>query len=34
MVVQSIEAQSVRPSEEFTKSVEALLGEDSVLIEY
>ena len=34
MVVQSIEAQSVKPSEEFTKSVEALLGEDSVLIEY
>ena len=34
MVVQSIEVQSVKPSEEFTKSVEALLGEDSVLIEY
>jgi len=34
MVMQSIEAQSVKPSEEFTKSVEALLGEDSVLIEY
>ncbi len=34
MVVQSIEAQSVKPSEEFTKSVESLLGEDSVLIEY
>ncbi len=34
MVMQSIEAQSVKPSEEFSKGVEALLGEDSVLIEY
>ena len=34
MIMQSIEAQSVKPSEEFTKSIEALLGEDSVLIEY
>ncbi|MFC2161101.1 DNA polymerase III subunit alpha [Acidobacteriota bacterium] len=34
MIVQSIEAQSVKPSEDFTKSIEALLGEDSVLIEY
>lgn len=34
MVVQSPEAQSVKPSEEFTKNVELLLGEDTVLIEY
>jgi DNA polymerase-3 subunit alpha len=34
MVVQSAEAQSVKPSEEFTKTVEMLLGEDTVLIEY
>ena len=34
MVVQSIEAQSVKPSEEFIRNIENLLGEDSVLIEY
>ena len=34
MIVQSAEAQSVKPTEEFTKSVEALLGEETVLVEY
>jgi DNA polymerase-3 subunit alpha len=34
VIVQSVEAQGVKPSEEFTKTVESLLGEDSVLIEY
>ena len=34
MVVQSVDIQGVSPSEEFTKDVENLLGEDSVFIEY
>ncbi len=34
LVVQSIEIQSVFPSEELTRNVEKLLGENSVFIEY
>ncbi|MFQ6109593.1 MAG: OB-fold nucleic acid binding domain-containing protein, partial [Candidatus Aminicenantales bacterium] len=34
MVVQSVDIQGVNPSEELTKSIESLLGEGSVLVEY
>jgi DNA polymerase-3 subunit alpha len=34
MVVQSVDIQSVSPSEELTKNIEDLLGEGSVVIEY
>jgi len=34
MIAQSIEVQGVSPSEDLTKNIENLLGEDSVLIEY
>jgi len=34
MIVRSSEAQGVKPSEEFTATVETLLGEETVLIEY
>jgi DNA polymerase-3 subunit alpha len=34
MIAQSIEVQGVAPSEDLTKSIESLLGEGSVLIEY
>ncbi len=34
MLVQSVEIQGVSPSEELTKSVENLLGEGSVIVEY
>ena len=34
MIVESVEIQGVVPSEELTRSVEGLLGEESVIIEY
>jgi len=34
MVAQSIDVQSISPSEELAKNIENLLGEGSVLIEY
>ncbi|MFP4081226.1 MAG: DNA polymerase III subunit alpha [Candidatus Aminicenantes bacterium] len=34
MVVQSVDIQGVSPSEELTKDIERLLGDDSVFIEY
>jgi DNA polymerase-3 subunit alpha len=34
LLVQSIETKGVSPSEELTKNVENLLGEDSIFTEY
>ena len=34
MIVESVEIQGVVPSEELTRRVEGLLGEESVIIEY
>jgi len=34
LLVQSIETKGVSPSEELTKNIESLLGEDSIFIEY